>query len=261
MPQAPQAPEAPAGRWPDPDAQVSARSPSSSIRRAGRREEAPTRGVGEAARPGRRSRSEPGTGASPAGRPGQPRKKPLYSRLLRLQHISPNVWQRALLGEGALAAGVVLVLADLATAWTILVLPLAVAVVVKAHDLLAGFLQRPVRVKPAKAPKARRTKSAATPEPRPAGRTRRSRRAAGVAAPASDEGAPQEWPADDDEGAPQEWPADDAAPAQEWPADDDEGAPQEWPADDAAPAQEWPADDDDAAPPQGSAPSGRRRRT
>jgi hypothetical protein len=35
---------------------------------------------------------------------------------------------------------VLLVLADLATAWTLLVLPVAVAVVVKAHDLLAGVL-------------------------------------------------------------------------------------------------------------------------
>ena len=248
MPTPPQAPEAPAGRWPDPDAQVGARSASSSNRRTGRREEQPTRGVGEAARPGRRSRSGAGTGASPAGAPGPPRKKPLYSRLLRLSHISPNVWQRALLGEGALAAGIVLVLADLATAWTILVLPLAVAAVVKAHDLLAGVLQRPAKVRPAKAPKARRTKTAAAPEPTPAGRTRRSRRAAGVEAPAPDEGAPQEWPADDD-GPSQEWPADDAV------------SPQEWVADDAVSPQEWPADDDDAAPPQGSASSGRWRKT
>lgn len=45
-----------------------------------------------------------------------------------------------MLGEGALAVAVLLVLADLATAWTLLVLPVAVAVVVKAHDLLAGLL-------------------------------------------------------------------------------------------------------------------------
>lgn len=67
--------------------------------------------------------------------------KPLYPRLLRLRHIAPNAWQRAVLGEGALAVAVLLVLADLATAWTLLVLPLAVAVVVKAHDLLAGRLE------------------------------------------------------------------------------------------------------------------------
>lgn len=66
--------------------------------------------------------------------------RPLYPRLLRLRHIAPNAWQRAVLGEGALAAAVLLVLADLASAWTLLVLPLAVAGVVKAHDVLAGLL-------------------------------------------------------------------------------------------------------------------------
>ena len=68
------------------------------------------------------------------------RRAPLYPRLLRLRHVAPNAWQRAVLGEGALAVAVLLVLADLATAWTLVALPLAVAAVVKAHDALAGFL-------------------------------------------------------------------------------------------------------------------------
>ena len=68
------------------------------------------------------------------------RRAPPYPRLLRLRHVAPNAWQRAVLGEGALAAAVLLVLADLATAWTLVALPLAVAAVVKAHDALAGFL-------------------------------------------------------------------------------------------------------------------------
>jgi len=71
-----------------------------------------------------------------------PAKRPLYPRLLHLQHIHPNAWQRAVLGEGAVALAALLVLADLATAWTLLVLPLAVAAVVKGHDLLAGLLDR-----------------------------------------------------------------------------------------------------------------------
>ena len=75
-----------------------------------------------------------GADATPAA------KRPLYPRLLHLQHIHPNAWQRAVLGEGAVALAVLLVLADLATAWTLLVLPLAVAAVVKGHDLLAGLL-------------------------------------------------------------------------------------------------------------------------
>ena len=69
-----------------------------------------------------------------------PRKRPLYPRLLRLRNVHPNGWQRAALGEGALAVAVVLVLADLASAWTLLALPLGVAAVVKAHDVLAGLL-------------------------------------------------------------------------------------------------------------------------
>ena len=68
------------------------------------------------------------------------RRSPVYPRLLRLRHVAPNAWQRAVLGEGALAVAVLLVLADLATAWTLVALPLAVAAVVKAHDALAGFL-------------------------------------------------------------------------------------------------------------------------
>jgi quinol-cytochrome oxidoreductase complex cytochrome b subunit len=65
-----------------------------------------------------------------------------------LRHIHPNGWQRALWGEGALGVAVLLVLADLATAWTLLVLPLAVAAVVKAHDLLAGVLGSPPEDEP-----------------------------------------------------------------------------------------------------------------
>ena len=69
-------------------------------------------------------------------------KKPLYPRLLRLRHIRPNAWQRAVLGEGAIGVGVLLAMADLASAWTIVALPVAVAGVVKAHDALQGLLDR-----------------------------------------------------------------------------------------------------------------------
>ena len=67
-------------------------------------------------------------------------KRPLYPRLLRLRHVTPSGWQRAVLGEGAVALAAVLVLADVASAWTLLVLPLGVAALVKAHDVLAGLL-------------------------------------------------------------------------------------------------------------------------
>lgn len=85
--------------------------------------------------------------AGPAGPP------PLYWRLLRLHNVRPAGWQRALLVEGVLAVAVTLVLADVASAWTLIVLPLAVAVVVKAHDVLAGMLPGR-RVQPALPPPA-----------------------------------------------------------------------------------------------------------
>jgi hypothetical protein len=71
------------------------------------------------------------------------RKAPLYWRLLRLRHVHPNGWQRALLVEGVVAVAVVLVLAGKASAWTLLVLPVLAAVLVKANDLIAGGLQGP----------------------------------------------------------------------------------------------------------------------
>ena len=67
------------------------------------------------------------------------------SGLLRLQHVHPNPWQRAALDAGPLVVAVLLVMADLATAWTLLVLPVGVAVVVKSHDVIAGLLPRRTR--------------------------------------------------------------------------------------------------------------------
>ncbi|HWC34506.1 MAG TPA: hypothetical protein VG650_06725 [Mycobacteriales bacterium] len=73
------------------------------------------------------------------------RAAPLYWRLLRLRHTRPNGWLRALFFEGAVAVAVVLVLAEAASVWTIVVLPFVVAVVVKANDVLAGSLRRTYR--------------------------------------------------------------------------------------------------------------------
>lgn len=81
-------------------------------------------------------------------RPPAEAKPPLYWRALRLQHVQPNGWQRAILVEGVLALAVVLVLADVATAWTLLVLPLASALLVKGHDVLAGLLRPGTRTAP-----------------------------------------------------------------------------------------------------------------
>jgi hypothetical protein len=101
------------------------------------------------ARPAASGSADPAA-AAPGG--PVPARRPLYPRLLRLRTVHPNAWQRALLGEGALAIAVLLVLADLATAWTLLVLPLAVAAVVKAHDLLAGILAQDTSEDPAEDP-------------------------------------------------------------------------------------------------------------
>lgn len=68
--------------------------------------------------------------------------KPLYPRLLRLRNVAPNGWQRALLADGPVVLAAILILADLASAWTLLALPVAVAVMVKVHDVLAGWLAR-----------------------------------------------------------------------------------------------------------------------
>ena len=76
-------------------------------------------------------------------REGTSQRRPLYARLLRLRHLRLRAWQRAVLGEGALALAVLLVLADLASAWTLLVLPALVALLVKAHDVVAGLLPSP----------------------------------------------------------------------------------------------------------------------
>lgn len=75
---------------------------------------------------------------------------PLYPRVLRLHHIHPSGWQRLLFWEGSFVVAGLLVLADVASAWTLLALPAAVALVVKGHDLLAGLLQP--AVEPAQAP-------------------------------------------------------------------------------------------------------------
>ncbi|HET6816031.1 MAG TPA: hypothetical protein VFH66_02240 [Mycobacteriales bacterium] len=78
------------------------------------------------------------------------RAYPLYWRILRLRQVRPNGWQRAVLFEGVTAVAVTLVLADVASAWTLVVLPVATAAVVKGHDVIAGWLpnRRPVEPLP-----------------------------------------------------------------------------------------------------------------
>ena len=76
-------------------------------------------------------------------------RRHLYPSLLRLQHVQPNAWQRAVLGEGSILAGSLLALADVATAWAVVVVPVVVAVVVKGYDQVAGQLGRRAPADPA----------------------------------------------------------------------------------------------------------------
>ena len=69
--------------------------------------------------------------------------EPYYPRLLGLKHVHPNGWQRAALVEGMVVIGALVALADKATAWAPLILPVAVAAVVKFHDVIAGLLPSP----------------------------------------------------------------------------------------------------------------------
>jgi hypothetical protein len=70
----------------------------------------------------------------------EPEKAPLLPKLLKLRHLHMTWWQRVLFGDLPLALGLLIALADLATAWVIVVLPAAVMAMVKLHDLLAGQL-------------------------------------------------------------------------------------------------------------------------
>ncbi|BCJ44943.1 hypothetical protein GCM10010168_84830 [Actinoplanes ianthinogenes] len=69
--------------------------------------------------------------------------QPLYARVLRLRHLSPGGLLCFVFLEGAVALGVLLALAELVSWWGVLVLPAAVAVMVKFNDLVAGWLAPP----------------------------------------------------------------------------------------------------------------------
>lgn len=98
---------------------------------------------------GSRGGDDPPAGAQPGttvvGYPPMPAAPapvvpPMYWRVLRLSAVRPNGWQRAILVEGVIGLSIVLALADVASAWTVLVLPLVTMAIVMAHDYLAGVL-------------------------------------------------------------------------------------------------------------------------
>ena len=70
-------------------------------------------------------------------------RPPLHARVLRLHWLRLRPWQRAVLLDGSVVLAVLLVLADLVSAWALVVLPVLVAALVKAHDVVAGALRTP----------------------------------------------------------------------------------------------------------------------
>lgn len=82
------------------------------------------------------------------------RRRPLYARLLRLHRLRPGPVLCFIFLEGAIALGVLLALANLASWWAVLALPAAVAVMVKLNDVVAAAASRPAKPKPAPTPPA-----------------------------------------------------------------------------------------------------------
>lgn len=66
----------------------------------------------------------------------------LYVRLLRLRHIEPKAWHRAMFVEGSILVSGLLVMADLASAWVLVAIPVGVAAAVKFHDVVTGVLAK-----------------------------------------------------------------------------------------------------------------------
>jgi hypothetical protein len=64
---------------------------------------------------------------------------PLYHRLLRLRHYRPGRVTTAVLFEGSIVAPVVLSLAGILDWWSVPVVPVAVAAMVKFNDVVAGL--------------------------------------------------------------------------------------------------------------------------
>lgn len=71
------------------------------------------------------------------GRVSRPRR-PWYARALRLRHLYLSHAWCVVFFEGALALGVLMALTELVSWWVVPVLPVAVAVMVKLNDVIAG---------------------------------------------------------------------------------------------------------------------------
>ena len=70
------------------------------------------------------------------------RYRPLYARVLGLRFVNPGGVLCFLFFEGAVALAVLLALAELVSWWAVLVLPIAVAAMVKLNDVVAEMVVR-----------------------------------------------------------------------------------------------------------------------
>ncbi|MFC0034020.1 hypothetical protein ACFFMM_31300 [Micromonospora chaiyaphumensis] len=70
------------------------------------------------------------------------RYRPLYARVLGLRFVNPGGVLCFLFFEGAVALAVLLALAELVTWWAVLLLPAAVAAMVKLNDMVAEIVIR-----------------------------------------------------------------------------------------------------------------------
>jgi hypothetical protein len=100
----------------------------------------------------------------------EPSGPPVYARVLRLRHLRPGGILCFLFFEGAVAAGVLLALAELASWWSVAILPVTVAAMVKVNDVVAGALGCSAGQEPPPAAVAE-TDPPATVVPRPAAPT------------------------------------------------------------------------------------------
>jgi hypothetical protein len=66
--------------------------------------------------------------------------------MLRLRAIRPGPVPTFLLFEGSVMAASLLVLADLVKPWGLIAIPVAVAIMVKLNDIVAGVLRRPAAI-------------------------------------------------------------------------------------------------------------------
>ncbi|MGC1209874.1 MAG: hypothetical protein WA890_01195 [Micromonospora sp.] len=76
------------------------------------------------------------------------RYRPLYARVLGLRFVNPGGVLCFLFFEGAVALAVLLALAELVSWWAVLVLPAAVAVMVKLNDMVAEVAVRSAALVP-----------------------------------------------------------------------------------------------------------------